>query len=357
MPVELRYKIMNEAISQQGEHLSAVGLETSEYPSAFSAAADRIVGNLEKIEDLHKSGAVSTQQYGVLLNEFKTKLENAKIEETYTVQYKKLRDFIAHMISEIDLGTIAHSSIYDFSFAWHEHDEYSYVSYLPNASPNASSLIAIMTTTTGEFENQLSICLPDVIVPVTDSAEIGEYKFVALKSRTSIDVNSPEFDGWVYADGSSYLKAQFPRAYEVFNPTHSPATTFVVPNIDSFVKLNGFSTASVNSFDKVKYKNAMSPHVHKEFSNDQLLNYSKVNKVTAQMPYNFSHASNTAATAFHTGFTKKSGSSKLDGIKITINANEINSSATETLALNQDTESTPRHVVIPLMTYIGKPIV
>jgi len=61
-------------------------------------------------------------------------------------------------------------------------------------------------------------------------------KFLARDGR-QVDINSPTFDGWVFADGGRYSKSVFPEAYEAFKSVAgSDANSFVVPAISGFVR-------------------------------------------------------------------------------------------------------------------------
>ena len=67
---------------------------------------------------------------------------------------------------------------------------------------------------------------------------------VAERRKKTININSPDFDGWVYADGSTYSKESFPYSASVF-PTASDSTKFVVPILSDFIKIAS-STESVS---------------------------------------------------------------------------------------------------------------
>lgn len=59
---------------------------------------------------------------------------------------------------------------------------------------------------------------------------------MALSYLPDIDIDSGEFDGWVYPDGSEYSARDFPQAYAVYGDGQS--STFKVPFLSNFIKLN-----------------------------------------------------------------------------------------------------------------------
>lgn len=69
---------------------------------------------------------------------------------------------------------------------------------------------------------------------------IGELKYKMLPTVTrpdAIDINSANFDGWVYPRGQSYTVAatDFLSAKACFGQS-ATATTLTIPNINNFVK-------------------------------------------------------------------------------------------------------------------------
>ena len=70
---------------------------------------------------------------------------------------------------------------------------------------------------------------------------------VAETTKRNIDITSPDFDGWVYADGEKYKKSEFPDAKGCLYP--EPTTTragmateddgkFSVPILSDFIKIS-----------------------------------------------------------------------------------------------------------------------
>ena len=67
------------------------------------------------------------------------------------------------------------------------------------------------------------------------SPAIGDVKYLAIPIQLTIDVNSESFDGWVYADGSSYTvpSGKFTIAKQMFGGNPSD-TTITTPNLCYF---------------------------------------------------------------------------------------------------------------------------
>lgn len=95
---------------------------------------------------------------------------------------------------------------------------------------------------------------------IDDVPMIGELKFMARKTLSAVDIDSPDFDGWVYPDGSSYSRRDFPAAYVLYGDGQSE--TFNVPFLSNFIKLNP-GVDRIDSMKKVPASNtAIAAHRH-----------------------------------------------------------------------------------------------
>ena len=84
------------------------------------------------------------------------------------------------------------------------------------------------------------LCMPRQWVYKAPDPVIGELKYKMLPTVTrpdAININSANFDGWVYPRGQSYTvaAADFHGAKACFGQS-ATATTLTVPNINNFVK-------------------------------------------------------------------------------------------------------------------------
>ena len=84
------------------------------------------------------------------------------------------------------------------------------------------------------------LCMPRQWVYRAPDPVIGEVKYKMLPTVTRpdvIDINSANFDGWVYPCGQSYTVAttDFQGAKACFSQSTTD-TTLTIPNINNFVK-------------------------------------------------------------------------------------------------------------------------
>ena len=95
---------------------------------------------------------------------------------------------------------------------------------------------------------------------IDDIPAIGELKFLAHKQLWIINTSAPDFDGWVYPDGSEYSRWDFPSAYAIYGDGRSD--TFRVPLLSNFIKLN----PGVDKTDPMKkvpaVNEAIAAHTH-----------------------------------------------------------------------------------------------
>ena len=97
---------------------------------------------------------------------------------------------------------------------------------------------------------------------------VGTLKFVALSSISSnsqIQYKSNTFDGWMYPDGTSYQLSDFSLSNDLRKMYGSSAsTTFTLPDLRHFLKMNGANEKTSNSaFGLKDGKNVLKKHAHK----------------------------------------------------------------------------------------------
>lgn len=336
-PKEVQAEILNEAISV--------------LTSNITADFDKLEICLEDGYAENEAGtAVISAHY--LINELMTTLENARLRYSHSTKMQDLVKFILDKLeAAAGLSSMAYKEKWDYSRSWHEHD-YSEVrvSALCSESPIAKVTIS---DSDSSHTKEISVGLPAYEAPIYKLYDIGEFKLLAVPNRQQMLTSDPNFDGWVYADGGTYSREDFPKAYSVFNPSSIPPDSFNVPGIHDFIKLNGFSDSDENSFLSVRYENAISPHTHGDIDNNQFKTKTLQQTVDIEMPIrNGASSKTTDEHCLHTGYlTQKS---VLSALSVTIDSNNLETQLTSTLPLNNDIESKPMHQVIPLMVYIGK---
>jgi len=66
---------------------------------------------------------------------------------------------------------------------------------------------------------------------------VGSIKYLARRNPVVVNAGLDSFDGWVYADGQTYSRADFPTADSVFGTRFGgDAARFAVPNLMQFVR-------------------------------------------------------------------------------------------------------------------------
>lgn len=144
------------------------------------------------------------------------------------VMYADMRDqMIERLSSEYQFGSMAYCDENAYSKADHGHDaEYDRVVMDTKCTDGIHVASFFSRSKLGGGVDQTDVCLYTYQYEY-DSPLIGELKFVTDTSPRNIAVDSEEFDGWVYADGSSYSSEKFPSASETFGTPGS--STFNVP--------------------------------------------------------------------------------------------------------------------------------
>lgn len=98
---------------------------------------------------------------------------------------------------------------------------------------------------------------PTILRYVDDDPYVGEVKMLTDLGRRTVDIRSEDFDGWVYADGSSYSQSDFPTAYVRFRGSNG---RFSVPRLEQFFR--GTTNSGDVFSNKVFYSNPLAKHSH-----------------------------------------------------------------------------------------------
>lgn len=152
----------------------------------------------------------------------------------------------------------------DYARKNHGHEEYSHVRvYLREEDPSKTYTdVATMAVSDadGKMKDYTVKAPVQNAEKLFDNPRIGELKFLAVPSLKAIDIDSENFDGWVYPDGSQFQKSRFPEAWEMFKENDS-STTFQVPNLTAFFKPNPDPT-SVGTFKTEGKTQGIPAHSH-----------------------------------------------------------------------------------------------
>ena len=146
---------------------------------------------------------------------------------SYSISYEDFIDGIGDIIiKNMKLGSMAVESSANYSLTSHEHDyEYNKLSVKSKSGNNIK--ICELSTSTGWYEIYSKHTTLN-----QDNLYIGQLKFLYRKNKMEdIDIDSPDFDGWIYPDGREYDITRFPELYEILQDNK-------LPNIDNlFIKL------------------------------------------------------------------------------------------------------------------------
>lgn len=114
-----------------------------------------------------------------------------------------------------------------YSLSGHNHDDIYDKTDITENQNNGEHVATFVV----DGRDHVDVYFPQIVIYKYDDPYIGELKFVTDKKHRTVNIDSDDFDGWVYPDGSQYNVSDFPDAATVFG--HS-GTTFNVPNLTEF---------------------------------------------------------------------------------------------------------------------------
>ena len=167
------------------------------------------------------------------------------------ISYRSIVDDIAEDITaNVRLSSMGLQETNQYARKNHGHDYSNVHAYArPRSMLSALSQIGktelameITTWNDGE-EKTVSVYYP--VQSFRHDHAIGEVKFLAVGKLSAIDIDSDDFDGWVYPDGSEYPKDRFPEAWKAFS-TDPNSDKFRVPVLSGFFKPNPFAYSGVS---------------------------------------------------------------------------------------------------------------
>lgn len=154
-----------------------------------------------------------------------------------------------------------------------------------------------------------------------------------------INVDADDFDGWVYADGSSYSASKF-NVGDAFDVVDG---IFTVPALNNFIKMNPQPYLSNDMTEK--HKPVVPPHSHK-------MSLSLSGNVEGNLKYK--HTDGYDGRAWSHGVTYKDGTNTFK-VKLDYSAMKISTTGYIEQSQQVGVETRPSYNSIPVMIYIGRP--
>jgi hypothetical protein len=243
----------------------------------------------------------------------------------------------------------------DYARKNHGHEEYSNVRvYLRDEDPSLTYLdVATLTVSDadGEIKDYVVKSPVQSVEKLIEKPRIGELKFLAVPSLGNIDIDSENFDGWVYPDGSEFQKSRFLEAWEMFKESDS-STTFRVPNLSAFFKPNPEPTQVGTTRTEGKTE-GIPAHTH-GIRKDSFEELDVKLDVSTQIPVTPNDDETGGSNSIHSG-SKQMNNSYLtqDQYELVVGSINITSATGELQVQSDSSETYPNHNLIPVMIYIG----
>lgn len=280
---------------------------------------------------------------------------NKIVHNTYQISCSDFADSISSQM-QLGLSSMAYESKYDYSQINHKHD-FSYVIIRSNYPENENEIATFVMSGISSFETIKVFNKPNSEQKINPLYKVGDIRMFINKTKDNNSVISPDFDGWVYTDGSRYNRRDFPEAYELFKTLEgSDDSSFVVPRFDSFFRANPGNIINENQLSSIPYKNMLPEHTHTSADFSQISNDSIDQKVILTLD---SSRRGDGKGRIHSDFNGKAAS-YLSVFSINVLNNNVNFSFNRSSnPMNSgnflnETETYPKHVLIQSMVYIGR---
>lgn len=164
-----------------------------------------------------------------------------------------LNNMVEYVMERLRFGSMAYELSTDYSFVNHGHAYYNKVhavEFTTVPTPKVSAgVVKIRSYSNGIYSfEEKNVYVSSPIQYRTDTPKDFEIKLIASDYKRTVDTQSDSFDGWVYADGSTYRFG---------------STTIYVPVLRDFFKCSTNSgmakpTAALNT----TYVNPVLEHYH-----------------------------------------------------------------------------------------------
>lgn len=263
--------------------------------------------------------------------------KNNQSLSSYSINYKDFVDGIGDIIiNNMRLGSMAFEQSANYSLTSHDHDyEYNKLSVEPKTGNDIK--VCEISTSTGSYDIYSKQTLVN-----HGNYYIGQLKFLYRKSKMkNIDIESPDFDGWVYPDGREYDIEKFPELYEVLQDNK-------LPDLDNlFIK---FSNSKINTGNIVDQHIGIIPHTHTQSKEIQA-------SISIQPKIDSNFKGLKQSTNGNSGHNLHTGSGNISHSKVrgTVNVDNLSYNISCSMSGNDQEEYYPTHYEIPVMMYIGKP--
>lgn len=146
--------------------------------------------------------------------------------------------------SKYKLGSMAWQDENSYSPSSHSHDDIYNKTVITEHQTDGEHI----ATFVADGRTNVSVYFPRVVIYKHDDPYVGELKFVTDRSHRTINVDSEDFDGWVYPDGSQYNVSDFPDAAAAFGYS---GTKFRVPELTDFFCGGTTKSSHVNATDVI----------------------------------------------------------------------------------------------------------
>lgn len=243
---------------------------------------------------------------------------------------------VADINSLLDFGSMAYVASSDYAPIDHQHEgTYNKVAISCVLSAALSNdHIATFNVDGDKYE----LYAPKSTIRQLPEPEVGQLKFIYQTTKQAIDVNSDNFDGWVYADGSTYSTSMF-DVKDAFDVNEDG--TFTVPNLNNFIKLN--STPYQANDMSEKYEHVDPYHTHD-------ITMSLSGNVKGSLKYQ--HTSGYGGIPWSHGRTDKDGTCIFQ-VELDYSLLKISSKGYIEQSQQAGEETHPTYNSIPVMVYIG----
>ena len=130
--------------------------------------------------------------------------------ETRSIDYGTFRNQILDDIYKTILGvkSMAYRSKSQYALSSHVHD--SIYNTLSIGGYKTGDVQLFSVSNTGNASGTQTVTATTIRGEYPPEPKIGQLKFICV--RRNVDINSQDFDGWVYADGTTYSGSLFPSA-------------------------------------------------------------------------------------------------------------------------------------------------
>lgn len=260
----------------------------------------------------------------------------------------------------VGLGSMAWESSSDYSFVNHIHD-YSKVEITSRykSTDNDGKMLSVASfQIDGATKKVLWAKIPSNYKLPPPS--IGQLKFLALDKLKDIDESDLDFDGWTWPDGRTVKNTLAPCGYRRFGRAakyftgDSKSQTFKLPNLRNFINALGRPDESLDSSVSADQIIPVPEHSH-----PMSVKMSESSKINFEFKFKLgSSASSTGTTPTGCHTAKKSSDIWFShDIWFRAYNMQITNATVSEENPEMEGETFPTHNLLPVMIYIGKPVV